>query len=300
MLEVASLNERLGIAGEVEFRIGDHGALVADISNAQGSGSVAIQGAQVLSWAPTGHEPVVWLSDDARFKAGKSLRGGAPICWPWFGARQDDPNKPAHGFARNLDWEPIETSRVPEGTRILLRLVPGKGQEAVWPHEAALTLAVIMGESLRLDLTTINRGKEPFELTQAIHTYFRVGEIDAVQVIGLEGREYIDTVGSHTVRRQDGPITIPHEVDRIYLDSPGDAIIVDQSLGRRIRVSKKGSGSYVVWNPWIEKSATLGDMGVDGYRSMVCVETTNAATDRVTVLPGDSYSLMTEYAVEPL
>lgn len=300
MLEAARLNERLGIESEVEFRIGNHGALVAYISNPKGNGNIAVQGAQVLSWTPTGHEPVVWLSDDARFKAGKSLRGGAPICWPWFGAHPDDPSKPAHGFARNLDWEPIETSRVPEGTRILLRLVPGKAQEDIWPHEAELTLAVIMGESLRLELTTTNRGKERFELTQAIHTYFRVGEIDAVQVIGLEGREYIDTVGSHTVRRQDGPISIPHEVDRIYLDCPGDAVIVDRSLGRRIRISKKGSRSYVVWNPWIEKSVSLGNMGVDGYRGMICVETTNAASDRIAVLPGDSYSLITEYAVETL
>jgi len=299
MFEAAGLNERMRIAGEVEFRTGDQGALVAEISNTGGRGSVALQGAQVLSWAPTGQEPVIWLSTDARHKAGKSLRGGAPVCWPWFGPRPEDPGKPAHGFARNLDWEPVATARAPGGTRILMRLVPGETQKSIWPYAAELTLDITMGKSLRLELTTTNLGKERFELTQAVHTYFQVGEIEAVQVLGLEGRHYIDTVGINRMRRQEGPIRIPHEVDRIYLDCPGDAVIVDQSLKRRIRISKQGSRSYVVWNPWIDKSAALGDMGLNGYRKMICVETTNAATDRITVRPGGTHSLITEYAVEP-
>lgn len=121
----------------------------------------------------------------------------------------------------------------------------------MWPFEVAPTLAIDMGARLRLELITENRGKETFELTQAIHTYFHVGDIDSVRVEGLEGCDYIDTVGAEGIRRQEGPIAIDREVDRIYLGCPGDAIIVDRLLGRRIRVSKKGSSSYVVWNPWI-------------------------------------------------
>jgi glucose-6-phosphate 1-epimerase len=300
MHHILQLNEKLGIEGEVEFRIGDHGALVAEVSNQRGSGSVAVQGAQVLTWSPTGQEPVIWLSDHASFKPGKSLRGGAPVCWPWFGPHKVDPDKPAHGFARNLDWEITETARVPEGTRILMRLVPGEEQQTLWPFQAQLTLEITMGERLRLELATENRGSSSFELTQAVHTYFHVGDIDAVRVEGLEGCDYIDKVGEEAVRRQEGPIHIDREVDRIYLGCPGDAVIVDPSLGRRIRVYKSGSGSYVVWNPWIEKSAALGDMGEEGYRQTICVETTNAATDVVSVAPGESYRLLTEYAVETL
>lgn len=300
MHHVLQLNERLGIEGEVEFRIGDHGALVAEVSNQRGSGSVAVQGAQVLTWSPTGREPVIWLSDHASFKPGKSLRGGAPVCWPWFGPHKVDPGKPAHGFARNLDWEITETARVPEGTRILMRLVPGEEQQTLWPFQAQLTLEITMGERLRLALATENRGSDSFELTQAVHTYFHVGDIDAVRVEGLEGCDYIDKVGEEAIRRQEGPIRIDREVDRIYLGCPGDAVIVDPSLKRRIRVSKRGSGSYVVWNPWIEKSASLGDMGKEGYRKTICVETTNAAADVVSVAPGESYRLLTEYAVQTM
>ena len=300
MSDGARLNERFGIEGELTFRVGGHGALFADVTNAQGRGSIALQGAQVLDWVPLGREPVVWLSEDAGFKAGKSLRGGVPVCWPWFGPHPDDPQKPAHGFARNLDWEVTEAAGVSEGTRIRLRFIPGEAEHALWPHEAELSLVVVMGERLLLELETRNLGTDPIGLTQALHTYFRVGDIASVQVEGLEGCEYIDKVGEQARRRQEGLLVIPGEVDRIYLDCPGDAVIVDRALERRIRISKQGSNSYVVWNPWEETGRTLGDMGEDGYRTMLCVETTNAGSDTVVVEPGDTYRLVAEYAVESL
>jgi glucose-6-phosphate 1-epimerase len=300
MTDADRLNELFARPGELEFLVGDHGALVASVTNAQGSATIAIQGAQVLTWAPAGDEPVVWLSPDARFKPGKSLRGGVPVCWPWFGPHPEDPSKPAHGFARNLDWTLIEAATVPEGTRLVLRFVPGEAELALWPHQAELSLAVTVGERLRLDLTTDNSGAEPITITQALHTYFHVGDIAAAEVEGLEGCEYIDKTAADARLRQEGPILIDREVNRIYLGCPGDAVIRDRALERAIRVSKTGSTSYVVWNPWAETGAAFGDMGEDGYRRMLCVETTNAASDVVTVAPGECYTLTTEYAVEPL
>ena len=301
MLAAADLNQRLAIAGEVEFTVADHGALVAQVTNAQGSGSIACQGAQVLTWAPTGQAPVVWLSSDARFTATKSLRGGIPVCWPWFGAHGQDAAKPAHGFARNLDWAVRETASTPEGTRIVFGFTPGVEQQALWPHSADLTLTVVLGKTLRLVLTTRNTGGETIAITQALHTYFHVGDIAAVQVEGLEGTEYIDKVVSGDPRIiQDGPIGIDQEVNRIYLGCPGSVAIRDESLGRRILIDKSGSASYVVWNPWAETGAKFGDMGPDGYRQMLCVETTNAASDTATIAPGGAYELTSEYRVEPL
>jgi glucose-6-phosphate 1-epimerase len=294
------LNELFARPGELEFLVGDHGALVASVTNAQGSATIAIQGAQVLTWAPAGDEPVVWLSPDARFKPGKSLRGGIPVCWPWFGPHPEDPSKPAHGFARNLDWTLSEAATVPEGMRLVLRLVPGEAELALWPHQAELSLALTIGERLRLDLTTVNTGAEPLTITQALHTYFEVEDIAEVEVEGLEGCEYIDKTAADARLRQEGPILIEREFNRIYLGCPGDAVIRDRALERAIRVSKTGSTSYVVWNPWAETGAAFGDMGEDGYRRMLCVETTNAASDVVTVAPGERFTLTTEYSVEPL
>jgi glucose-6-phosphate 1-epimerase len=301
MLTAADLNQRFARPGEVEFKVADHGALVAQVANAAGSGAIACQGAQVLTWAPAGQAPVVWLSPDARFQATKSLRGGIPVCWPWFGAHAEDPSMPAHGFARNLDWDIRETATTPEGTRVLMGFTPGEAQRALWPHSAELTLAVTMGKTLRLILTTRNKGAEPIAITQALHTYFHVGDIGAVRVEGLEGCDYIDKATRGDPRiQQEGPIAVDREVNRIYLGCPGPVAIVDEALRRRILIDKSGSGSYVVWNPWAETGAKFGDMGPDGYRKMLCVETTNAWTDTAAIAPGAEYALTSEYRVERL
>lgn len=300
MCEPDILNEKFSIPGSVAFLREAHGAVVARVTNPQGAATLARQGAQVLTWAPAGQPPVVWLSPDARFTAGKSLRGGIPVCWPWFGAHPADATKPAHGFARNLDWKMVETTRLRDATRATLRFVPEEAQHALWPHGAELTLAVTVGERLRLELTTRNTGTDAFTLTQALHTYFHVGDIGAVRVDGLSGKTYVDRLAGDARIRQEGPVTVAGEVDRIYLDCPGDTVIVDEALKRRIRISKQGSSSYVVWNPWAEKGAKFGDMGENGYRRMLCVETTNAWDDVVSVAPGATHTLVTEYCVEAL
>ncbi|MGF1644422.1 MAG: D-hexose-6-phosphate mutarotase [Thiotrichales bacterium] len=300
MCDPATLNEKFSIPGVAEFTVGAHGAVVANISNAGGSASIARQGAQLLSWAPTGQAPVVWLSPAARFTAGKSLRGGTPVCWPWFGAHSTDASKPAHGFARNLDWRVVEVTALGAATRVVLSFVPEAEQHALWPYAAELKLAITVGSRLRMELSTHNTGTKPLTLTQALHTYFHVGDIGSVAVEGLEGKAFIDRVQGDARRNQQGPITIDSEVDRIYLDAPGEVAIVDRALDRRILIGKQNSNSYVVWNPWAEKGAKFGDMGDDGYRRMLCVETTNAWDDTVTVAPGETITLSTEYRVEAL
>jgi len=299
MSDLAGLNERYGIDGELLFALGHHGAEVARITNVGGTAEIALQGAQVLTWAPAGQPQVVWLSPEAKFVAGKSLRGGAPVCWPWFGPHPSDAQKPAHGFARNLDWQVVASERVPEGTRLVLGFLPGEAQSGLWPYRGELELAVTVGGRLGLALTTRNSGNVPITITQALHTYFHVGDIAAARVEGLDGCEYIDKVDGGARRHQAGAVQIGGEVDRVYLGCPGEAVIVDDALRRRIRIGKSGSRSYVVWNPWAEKGAKFGDMGDDGYRQMLCVETTNAGDDAVTIEPGEVFTLATEYSAEP-
>jgi D-hexose-6-phosphate mutarotase len=270
------------------------------VTNTAGTAEIALQGAQVLTWAPAGQPAVVWLSPAAKFAAGKSLRGGAPVCWPWFGPHPDDPAKPGHGFARNVDWEVVAAERTAAGTRLVLGLTPGAAQQTLWPYQATLELAVTAGERLAMELTTRNTGTIPLSITQALHTYFHVGDIASARVEGLDGCEYIDKVEGGARRRQSGPVTIGGEVDRVYLGCPGDVAIVDDALRRCIRITKGGSHSCVVWNPWAEKGAKFGDMGEDGYRHMLCVETTNAGDDVVTIASGKSFTLATEYGVEAL
>ena len=298
MYDSKTLNEKFSIPGLIEFVDNAQGALVARMESSQGIMEVACQGAQLLHWAPKDQESVIWLSPQAQFKSGKSLRGGAPVCWPWFGAHPENSSLPSHGFARNLEWRILETSRLRDATRITMIFEPGSEQQKYWPHQAELTLSITMGEALEMALTTHNQGETVFTITQALHSYFNVGDISRVRVEGLEGKEYIDKVDADACRRQQGAITIEREVDRIYLDCPEDLVIVDEVLKRRIRINRQGSNSAVIWNPWIEKGAAFGDMGEQGYRHMLCVETTNAAKDTVTLKPGESFTQSSRYSLE--
>jgi len=270
------------------------------VETPQGTMEIARQGAQLLYWKPKGQAPVVWLSPQAQFKTGKSLRGGTPVCWPWFGPHPENSSLPGHGFARNNEWKMLETTRLRDALRISMIFVPTKEQQKDWPHQAELKLSITMGETLEMALTTHNTGTTPFTISQALHTYFHVGDIAKVNVEGLDGKEYIDKVGEETRRQQRGQVTIDSEVDRIYLNCPDDLVIVDEELKRRIRINRQGSNSAVVWNPWAEKGAAFGDMGKDGYRNMLCVETTNAAEDTVTLQPDEKFTQFSRYSVESI
>lgn len=299
MCDPAKLNSKFSIPGQLDFAVGSHGAVVARVSNALATAEIAKQGAQLLTWAPKGQPAVVWLSQQALFKEGKSLRGGVPVCWPWFGPHPSDSALPGHGYARNREWRVKESGSEGDATRITLFFDP---VEAAVPNavDALLELTFTIGDRLRMALTSTNRGGEPLTISQALHTYFRVGDITDTRVEGLEGKRYLDKVADRVVARQEGDVAIDGEVDRIYIDCPGPVTIVDRRLQRRIRVASRNSRSCVVWNPWAEKGARLGDLGHDGYRRMLCVETANAWEDRVSIAPGASYTLAAEISVAPL
>ena len=302
MIELAALNARHGIPGRVTFKEGRGGLVMGEVTNPHASATLALQGAQVLTWAPHGQSPVIWLSRAARFAPGKSIRGGAPVCWPWFGPHATDPGLPAHGFSRTVPWEVIETRALDDGaTELVSALAENDQTRAMWPHRARLSLRVTVDRTLKLALTTLNAGNEDFVIGEALHTYFEIGDIADIRVAGLEGGEYLDKVGGGSVRRrQDGRVSFAAETDRIYLNTEAECVIEDARLKRRIRIAKSGSRSTVVWNPWAAKADKMGDLGPDGWRGMVCVESANAADNVITVKAGASHTLAVEYRVEPL
>ncbi len=301
MTDPAALNAQHRISGQLEFRTGPGGFTVAELANSQGRATVALQGAQVMSWAPRDMEPVIWLPRETRPTSGKAIRGGVPVCWPWFGPHGSDPTFPSHGFARTALWRVAGTETLADGTtRMVLRLEPGDELRELWPHPSALECRISVGGALELELTTFNTGSGPVTLSQALHAYFNVSDVRRVAIHGLDGCTYLDKVDGGRRKRQAGAVTISAETDRIYIDTAADCLIDDPDLRRRIRVSKQGSGSTVVWNPWVDKAARLGDLGQNGYLHMVCVETANAGHDRVTVPPGELHRLTARYQVEPL
>lgn len=299
-MNIEQLNTDHGIAGQLKFVEGAGGFPFIEIDSGKANAVVSTYAGQVLSFRPV-NEPqdLMFLSEAAYYQAGKAIKGGAPICWPWFGPDPERLGRPTHGFVRNRFWNVIRTQARTDGdVRVTLGLTDTPETRAIWPHPFALALEITVGDSLSLELITRNTGTEKFSITQAFHTYFKVEHIGEVVVLGLEDTEYIDKADNGAHKLQKGAVTIKAEVDRIYRDAPDELVIDDTALDRRIRIVSKGSKTAVVWNPWAKISAEMGDLKDDDYKHLLCVETANAGSDVVEISPGSEFRLVANYRIE--
>lgn len=298
-MEPAAFNDRFGIAGGLEFTAGPGGMPHALLRAGGASAEVALHGGHVLRYGADGAPPVLWVSRHAIYAPGKPVRGGIPVCWPWFGPHPSDPAKPAHGFARTRLWEVLASGADAGRPWLRLGLRDDEDTRALWPHAFALELTVALGAALDVALTMRNTGDAPLICGGALHSYFAVAAVTQARIIGLEGARYLDqlTGAEHT---QVGAVTIGAEVDRVYHDGGARCAIEDAGLGRRIVVGKAGSRTTVVWNPWAEKARRLADFGDDEYHGMLCVETAMALDDSVTLAPGDEHTLRATIRAEQL
>jgi len=299
LIDITALNRSFGIPGQLDFREAPEGLALAKISNAYAEATVYLQGAHLTEWTPHGQAPVLWLSARAVYAKAKAIRGGVPICWPWFGAHPDNPGLPAHGVARTSVWQVTGSGGREDGSTWLAFCLP-PSDLSLWPHTTPVEIRLTVGKSLEIELSTRNLGGEPVVIGQALHAYFHVGDVRQARILGLDGCPYVDKTDGGRRKTQAGPLSIAAEVDRIYLDSRADCLIEDPVLGRRIRIRKTGSASTIVWNPWAGKSAQLADLGPDAYLRMVCVESSNADEDRVSLAPGAEHRLSVSYGVEEM
>jgi glucose-6-phosphate 1-epimerase len=273
------------------------------IDAAGGEAHVYLHGAHVTHFQPRGERPLLFLSKKSHFEGGvpgKAIRGGIPVCFPWFGAKADDASAPAHGFARQLPWQLDAADRNERGeVRVSLRLEPSEYTRRFFGHDFTATLAVTVGARLKLGLTVRNRGPAPMRIEEALHTYFAVGDARRVAIGGLEGVAYLDkTEGFARKAGASEPITLTKEMDRVYPDARGAVTIVDPVWGRRILVDKSGSATTVVWNPWVEKAKAMADFGDDEWIDMVCVETVNSGDGAVTIAPGQTHTMSAALGVQ--
>jgi len=294
------LNNTYAIPGQLEFIKGKGGFPLARIDNGKARALVSVYAGQVLSFQPANQaHDLLFISDVAYYQQGKAIKGGIPVCWPWFGPDPEDRGRPAHGFVRNRPWTVRASETLADGdTRITLGLVDSTETRDIWPAAFDLSLEVTVGNGLMVELLTRNTGDQPFTITQALHSYFNVGAIGQVQILGLEASDYLDKAGDGGRNTQAGAVRFDKEVDRIYLDVPPGLVIDDAALGRRISITSTGSHTAVVWNPWAELSAKMGDLGDNDYQRFVCVETANAATDTIEIKPGEEYRLGADYRME--
>jgi len=261
---------------------------VFEIAHPTCTARVALHGAHVMSWKPVDEEEVLYLSPDVVFKEGKAIRGGIPVCWPWFNAHPADPEQPSHGLVRGRFWELLDAAEASSGVTLRFGIRVG-----IWNAEVTIKA----GEELEVALESKNVSETPIVVSGALHTYLGISDIGQVRVVGLDGCGYLDTVGEPQMRKQKDDVVFGGEVDRIY-GSSSRLLLVDDLSGRTILIEKSGSPSTVVWNPWVEKAAALDDMPDDDYQKFCCIEAAIANDRAEIVMPGASHVLMTRISVE--
>jgi glucose-6-phosphate 1-epimerase len=316
------------LPASVQVDVGAAGLEFVRVTGKNASAEIYLRGAHVTSWIPTGapeagttttgptpisgeaDEPapngttagensVIWMSEKSVFAPGVPLRGGVPLVFPWFGANAEDPTAASHGFARLADWELLWARVEDEDVLVTFRLKDTLDtRSSPWAHQFEAIYTVTVGRRLGLSLTVTNRDRKPFTYEEALHTYLAVSDIHHTSVTGLEGARYIDKVAGTTVDATGEPIRFDGETDRIYLAGPGTVTVNDPAAGRALNVSGEGSGTTVVWNPWVDKAAKMSDFGDAEWTSMVCVETSNVQDSAVTVDPGESHTTTVFYEVD--
>lgn len=290
---IESLNAKFG-NDQVSFQTGTGGLPFIQVKNSHARAEICLQGAHVTRFQPGNEQPILWLSQKSEFAAGQPIRGGIPLCWPWFGPHPENSTRPSHGFARRLLWQVTETIQKSDGTtQIELVLADSPETRKYWDFKFNLSLRISIGTALSLALTTINKDNRSFQITQALHSYFSVGDVSKITISGLEDTDYVDSL-TGKIQHQPDSVKISEETDRIYLQTQATCVVNDPILQRKIVVRKSGSNTTVVWNPWIAKSQRMPDFGDAEYKEMICVETTNADADSITLQPGESHQILTE------
>ena len=262
------------------------------------SGEVHDQGAQVTRWAPAGTSQVLYLSTAVRLERGGAIRGGVPVCWPWFGPGRAAGMEPAHGFVRTAPWDLVERVDSDDAVAFSHRVTSRTATSPHWPHPYTLELRSRFGRRLELSLTSTNTSDAPVDLEEALHAYLAVGDNRQVRLEGLDGAAFFDKV-TDTERQQSGPLTLEGETDAVFRTSEA-VTVVDPVLGRRLVITTGGASNVVVWNPWEEKAAEVRDIGDGDWLRFVCVEGANVFENAVALDPGESRTMTYTIEVEDL
>ncbi len=281
---VAVLSDCVTIAQKDQVKI-------VRIQHDKASAGIALHGGHVVSYQPAGKEDLIWMSEQAIFDGKAALRGGIPVCWPWFGRIA----APAHGFARSSEWELIEHRENEHGVIVELALFASEQTHDIWPHMFDTRLVVEVGDELKVSLKILNIDDEPFTFSGALHTYLNVGHIDKVVTSGM-GPEYIDGLLENQVCQGGDTLIVDKAIDRVYTNPESDIVVRDAALDRELKVTNSGHNSAVIWNPWQQGAEGMADMQDDGYQTMICIESTvhaDSIDKGVTLAPDEAHTLTT-------
>jgi glucose-6-phosphate 1-epimerase len=297
---IKELDRHFAIAGVANVVTGQGGLPKVRVSTAQVEGEMYLHGAQVTSWKPTGTEEVIFLSGRAQWNEGIAIRGGIPICFPWFRAKVDDPRAPSHGFVRTKTWQLEAITQEGDTVVVTMSTASDDDTRKWWPFDFRLIHRVTFGPELNLELTVTNAGANSFRFEEALHTYHRVGHIENVRIAGLDGVSYLDNTESNREKTQRGDIVITKQTDNAYLHTQHVIELLDGEMRRRVITAKKNSLTTVVWNPWREGARSLSDLGHDEWQKIACIEASNVLGCAVNLAPGHQHTMSANTVVKNL
>jgi len=278
------------IANSVSFTENEHGLSKIIITNELADAEIYLYGGHLTHFRPKGEEALVFDAKESYVTPPKSVHAGIPVCWPWFGAHPSDSSKPQHGFARDRVWILKSTKELDtKETEVTLTLKDDEQTHTLFPYAFELELTFTIGKALSIALTTTNRDENSFTITQALHTYFAISDIKTISIVGVEETPFVDYTDNKKVKSKKAELEIHQEVNRVYVPTNASCTIIDRDLNRKIVIEKSGSESTTIWNPWRESG--IHDLPGEKYRKFVCIETTNALQDAVTLQPNESHQI---------
>jgi glucose-6-phosphate 1-epimerase len=297
---IEELNSRLGIADCAQVLADEAAIPKVRITVPLCDGEMHLHGAQVTSWKPAGAEEAIFLSRQACFEEGRAIRGGIPICFPWFRAKVDDSHAPAHGVVRTKIWTLESIEQNATGITVSMYTQSDPESRRWWPADFRLLHRVTFGSELKLELTVSNTGAKPLRFEEALHAYYRVGDVRKVRIRGLDGVAYLDNIESNKKKKQNGDVVISSPADNAYMNTQNPLQLIDPVRNRSIQITKQNSDSTVIWNPWAEGARALSDLGDDEWQDMVCVEGSNILENAVELAPSADHKITVTMTVNSL
>jgi len=295
-----ALQARFGLPGLAHVSTGNGGQICIRITAPAATGEIYLHGAHIAAWRPTGAADVIFMSTHAHWGEHDAIRGGIPICGPWFRAKDDDPDAPKHGPVRIKSWNLEAVEAVGDGVRVILATSNDDEGRQWWPHDFTMRLRATFGASLHIELDYTNQAADPVPVAEALHTYLAVGDVRQVSLEGLNGVRYRDNLDDNREKRHQGTFRFTKETDNAFLDTTNEVTLTDPVLKRRIRVGKSGSHSTVVWNPSVEGAHRIPDLGDEEWPHFACVEASNVMDCALTIAPGHTHTLGTTLTLESL
>jgi glucose-6-phosphate 1-epimerase len=299
-VDVTEMDRRFGIPGLAHVCEGNGRLPRVAITSSRTKGEMYLHGAQVTSWCPQPHDEMLFVSSRSRWQDGQAIRGGIPICFPWFRAKGDDAKAPAHGVVRTQSWQLESIVESEDGVAVTMFIESDEQTRQWWPGEFRLVHRATFGSELRLELICTNRGTIPFRFEEALHTYNQIADVANVRLQGLDGTHYLDNTDSNKEKTQLGETTIASQTDNAFLHTESAIDLIDPGLHRRIRLQKTNSHTTVVWNPWREGAARIQDLSDGEWKRFLCVEASNIMDAVVTLGPGQEHKMTALLSAERL